>query len=714
MGDIQQHAPEPVERLVKQLLVTYKAVKLYPPASSIPRESAADALAQLDHLLRARPDVRFTVTRDGLLYDGKPVLPGRQPFADLSLGMWQRGVGEVRLHAGIDERELTEFLAVLQEPIEEIAGAGGIESRLWERRIDGITVLELRTTIVDGDAAQVRAAHPAETPLSLAQVERLLGIGRGMRPIDRRSLVRFAQDPAQLGEYLRGMVAAGDGADIGRLATTVEDFARLARDELAQDQPLLQRSIAEAIMALPAALRFELLSFRLLEDARSDESLAEVVRQLDVRELCDALVAGLTDDPASREGLSRAIRNLTMIGLASRSEVLAAARDALEKAATPGVAIAAVLEGAAPTTLNVPDVRSANADAVIEALKLVDLAPQAGDASADPAAAALHAEALRGVSDGDVLATVVSVASFERRPDVFDAMISLVEGDLGLLVGWAEYAEAAYVAAVLVALADDETLLAAQRNRVTDALATLASPAALKLVSGALRVYDPASEEHRSCRELIRSLSSYAIKPLLEVLAAEQDMAARKALVDLLSELAPDNIALFGASVGDERWYFVRNVVNILGNTRRADAIPYLTRTLRHGDARVRRETIRALSATDDRLAEELLVTALADDDEQNVRLAARYLGGVGARCATAALIGVARGETRGSRDVGARTEAIEALGRIATPEAIEALGAISRQRVTLRGGRAREVKAAAEAALAAARTAAKAGGGRR
>ena len=37
--------PASVERLLKQLVVTLKAVLLYPPASSIPRENADEAIA---------------------------------------------------------------------------------------------------------------------------------------------------------------------------------------------------------------------------------------------------------------------------------------------------------------------------------------------------------------------------------------------------------------------------------------------------------------------------------------------------------------------------------------------------------------------------------------------------------------------------------------------------------------------------------------------
>jgi HEAT repeat protein len=179
-------------------------------------------------------------------------------------------------------------------------------------------------------------------------------------------------------------------------------------------------------------------------------------------------------------------------------------------------------------------------------------------------------------------------------------------------------------------------------------------------------------------------------------------MAVRKALVDLLSSMARDHVPQFGACVSDSRWYFVRNVVAILASTKSSAVLMYLERTLRHPDARVRRETIRGLSGINDRLAVEMLSASLNDEDVQNVQLAARYLGDAGALGAVPALEAVARGEGRGSRDTGPRVEAIEALGRIGAPAAMPTLEALAGKRSLLGGGRGKELRASATAAIAA------------
>lgn len=216
----------------------------------------------------------------------------------------------------------------------------------------------------------------------------------------------------------------------------------------------------------------------------------------------------------------------------------------------------------------------------------------------------------------------------------------------------------------------------------------------------ALRIYETGSDENQAARRLLTSLGPLAIDPLLEQLAEEQDMAVRKSLVELLSEMAPSYLSEVGAHVSDSRWYVVRNVVNILASTHSSAMLPYLERTLRHHEVRVRRETIRALSGVNDRVAHAMLVHALSDEDAQNVSLAARYLGTAKVSSAASSLEQVARGDGRGNREVGPRVEAIEALGKLGGTQALPTLEGLAGRRTFIGAGKTRELAAAAEAAI--------------
>ncbi len=697
-----ERASEAAERFVKQLLVCYKATKLYPPASDIPQQSAKDLLRMLHGLLRDRADVRFQVTKDLLLHNALPVLPESVPATGLAREFYHRTLAEVRFHAGVTPREIVAFLRVLQEVPASIVAAGGFEQRLWDQQVDGVTVRLASAKIVEGDLPEMTEPQfPGEEwPPSRARIDELIEAAYGARPRDQRMLVRFTQNPRLVSQYLRELASEGRGGRplVNLIAGRVVSLARVAFLELPEDQPELFRSIAESLLSLDPGLRRDVLAERLLPDSRVDEAVASVLRQFELSELCKALAEGMGTDAVSRDGLSRAIRNLAVITLHPREDVMNAASTAMREAGIDESTVSAVLDGAAPTRLCL-SAADAKSDSVENILRLVDLAPVASEAL-DAGVASLRAEVADGVTDGDILLSMVTLVTIERRPGMFASLMSVVEDGLGLLLEWGEYAEAADAALALRSLEHDQTLDRAQRDRVIDSLAGMAKPKYMRDVAAGVRLHDPGTVEHDSCKKLIVTLGELSISPLLEVLADEPDMAARKALIDMISAMAAQHIHELGERNSDPRWYFVRNVVSILGSTRDPVALPHLNRTLRHHDARVRRETIRAAASIRDRLATEMLAAALADEDAQNVCLAARFLGNLRAVDSVSALAAVARGEGRGNREHASRIEAIESLGLLGTPEAEATVLDIARQRTILRGSRAREVQSAAEAAL--------------
>lgn len=698
-----EHAPEAVERFVRQLLVAQRAVRLYPASSEIPQASANDLLGMLRGLLREQPDLRFQVTKDALLYNALPVLPGMKPFEMFARDFYHRNLAEVRFHSGVTPREVVDFLRVLQDPPEAINAAGGFEQRLWDLQVDGVTVRVVSTKIVDTDLTDESVASiPGEDwPPSRERIDELIDSAYGARPRDQRMLVRFTQNPRLVSRYLAELASEGRGGRplTNMIAGRVVSLTHAAMAELTEDQPALFRSIAEALLSLDPDLCRDILVERLLPESRLDEGVASMMRQFELGELCKALVEGLGPDAVSRDGLSRALRNLAVISLHPREEVLDAAGVALRESGVAEETVSTVLQGAAPSQLRVRQQES-QGDSVENILRLVDLAPVAPEAF-DAEVSGLRDEVADGISDGDILVCVVTLITIERRPDMFASLMSIAEDGLSLLLELGEYADAVTAASALVALRDDETLDPAQRDRVQKALVDMASPRNMRDVATGIRVHPAGTPVHDQCKQLIATLGGLTIAPLLEVLADEPDMAARKALMDMIGQMAPHHIAELADRTTDSRWYFVRNVVSLLGSTRDPAALQSLNRTLRHNDARVRRETIRAVASIRDMLAEQMLAAALTDEDAQNVGLAARYLGNLGSRSAVSALAAVARGDGRGNREPASRIEAIEALGRLATPEAEAAIVDVAHSRSILRSGRVREIQAAAEAALA-------------
>ena len=693
-------ASQTAERFVKHLNVAYKAVRLYPPSSAIPRESASTALATLRLMLRDDPDVSLTVTKEGLFHDDGLIHPGQEAFDEFAREFFGRRLAEVRFHSGVITTELIDFLRILDMPKPELLSSGGFEARLWDAGVVNITVREASTRIVD-HAGPEQAEAPDEEA-SLDVIDEILSAFSSARPRDQVVLVRVIESPEALGAYLKETVKGRGTTPPATWMTSRVSALAHAVTSMDPDSRLERlQAVADALMGLDEETLRDVLADRMLSEARHDDVLAEVVRRLGVERLCRVLAAGLEDTDDSREGLTRAFRNLIHISDSTREEVMGAAAGAMESVAVdPGVADA-VLQGAVPSQVTVRESkREVEASPLEKIVRLVDHAPGGKTIETDEAVEALRAESREGISDGDVLDALVTLVSIEYRDERFGSLMSMVEDSLDLLVLRQEYHVASAVADSLTEAAESPDRPGPQRIRIRGALDSLAGKANMRAIATAMRRFPADTPEHTACRHLLSVLGRHAVGPLLEVLADEPDMTARKAIVELASETAEEHLEELGTRLADDRWYFVRNVVTIVGSTRTPETLPLLGRTLRYPDPRVRRETIRAVSCIKDALAGEMLVAALEDPDAQNVQLAARYLGLTGIRTAAGALEAVAAGRGDGNRDIPARIEAVEALGRLRSTESLQMLRGLTRTRGIRGRARVREMGAAVEAAV--------------
>jgi HEAT repeat protein len=136
--------------------------------------------------------------------------------------------------------------------------------------------------------------------------------------------------------------------------------------------------------------------------------------------------------------------------------------------------------------------------------------------------------------------------------------------------------------------------------------------------------------------------------------------------------------------LSDDRWYFVRNLVLIIGEVGDSRFIPHLGTTLEHEDSRVRAETVLALMNMQGDTATELLIKATSDPDMEVRLTAVSLLGSSGAGTAKdrlEELLGLSN--WRGQNSDTIRTAAI-ALGQLGDPEPIAVLKAMASARPRL------------------------------
>lgn len=700
--------PRQVLLFTTRLSTAMKSLRIYPAGSDIPRRNAQDVLETLNECLDAEEHLELGVTRNGLVFEGSTVFPRSQAFQSFARDFYKRNLAAIRFHRGVTPDEVLRFLSLVILPPETLAAQGGMDPSLSELGVVNISVTEAATRIVETVLpGSIDSSDDLETEGHLEipsdkSVEELLEEGGADQSRDKRVLMRVLRDRRAVAKYLQDSRERDPEDSLDDLARRVLTLARNARDELPADQAAVLDVIADAIMELHPEERGDLYGSHLLEQARLDEAIAAIIDRLGVEEIVNCILNQISETPEALTGLSRAVRNLALMNVdADHDAVLALAVTKLRSRGFSEVFIEDFGAKVAPPKITGAEQRHRNAGPIDTVLRLVDMAPDASDVFVyDDAVEPLRQEAARGTTDGDVISALVAVATLETRDREFSAIMSMLEDSVGVLVDAHEADVAADVAEALAAVAAGTDVSKEHGERMLRVVHSIASPESLARVSTALRRYKSDSAEYLACQRLLSVLGESMIDPLLEVLAAEQDMTARKALIELISSSAHDYIPELGARLGDHRWYLVRNVVAILASTRSPEALPFLQRTLRHADARVRRETIRGLAGIRVALADSMIAAALNDVDVQNVQAAARHLGLIRARSAAPALEQVALGTSIGNHEAAARVEAIGALAKIGAPSSVAVLEALSRKQGLFGGGRDREIRAAAAEAL--------------
>ncbi|HST58884.1 MAG TPA: HEAT repeat domain-containing protein [Longimicrobium sp.] len=177
-------------------------------------------------------------------------------------------------------------------------------------------------------------------------------------------------------------------------------------------------------------------------------------------------------------------------------------------------------------------------------------------------------------------------------------------------------------------------------------------------------------EERTGLRSTLLHVGADTVTPLVRELVAATDVSARRAYRDALVALDHVGVPLLEDMVGDERWFVVRNMVGILGEIRSADAIEHFRRTIEHSDARVRRETVLALSKVGGEEAVPLLAKGL-NDGETALRCAAAL--GLGLTKLSVA-VGPLLNRLPQESDAEVELEIVRALGRVGDPRAVPVL----------------------------------------
>lgn len=634
-----------LEAVVRGLTSAAKALRLYPPSSPIPRQSAEAAQAALDSYLAEYPVLSLTIARDGFEWAGTPIAVGTAGVEDLANALRERGVAELDLTPGCSVEDLVSFLSMAGADTAAIRAQGGMGAALAGSGIESIRVTDVHLTVI----------------------EELVPEPEG--DIDE-FLRELASDPDKLAKWM----AASSAGDPAVFAEGLEGLAGAAG---AGGMSKLLESLASAFMQQSTDGKDTLIGLSLEQGYVRD--LADgMFGFLDTGDIASSVCDGLFGK--NMLSLSNVLTNLPL------QERMAQVYTEVQKSLAEGGHedkevdfLRHMMDVRAKAEPEIPLVEAdATYSQVAQALALskddIELARNTTQTQAEHAGAS-------GVS------TMLSLLDQQRDFELYCQGLDNLASMVPRLLETGDFDLAVRIVRELTARESRTSqpwpeLSGRLRQAISVALGHRSMTSLMKaLVENPARIAD--------AREIVQAAGDAATAPLVKE-AITQKTAGIKIAEEILGRRVID---LLVAAAPQAQWFQLGPIVERLARDPDARAIQTMRSLLARDDEQSRREVAQGLAVTGGPAALEMMDLLVRDSSSEVAIIAVRAIarrqmpGGATLLAARLAEIDI------DGKDFALAREIIGALARLREPEARKALDAVAHRRALIKRGHFAEVQ---------------------
>ena len=588
--------PPEMQEVIRAVVAAIRAVRLYPSKNPVSVQSVGKSYEVVNHYLAMNRECRFGVQKTDMTYQQSALGGDTHLHRGIASDLYAKGVREIIFTPGLTETELLDFYTVISSPLDIIHGTAGLESLLWEKDLRHVVVkMASLGEVVRQDLA---GEHPDITIDRKEREEELQG----------RSITLFGStvmlsdivdDAVRFGTLMLEQAKQTGGSMKMQTDCLFDSYRQAGRQvvsALHEKKDPVFRAMAASILAMDPAYREELIAKRLY--AECDKMTVENLQNhqekdvpYDLHEVLSSRFPGTWAVPQ----VSALLVKISVAPPSSRSP------QKEQRLLTPDLyAIAREMSGYTPEEM----------------------------------------ESLRSISDfgveADILEAVVRTLIYalpmvhnpfaplamDRALSQFSSVVSQLEAVLSLLLERKDY-----ILASLVIRSFRIPVPPEFRPRLAEAVKRAGDKKTLMRLMADLRTFSKPSEEYEAAYSFLSLLDREATPVLLEMLAEEDDRPRRKLLIQVLKDLGKSQIAILGERLSDERWYFVRNIVSILGESKGEEVISYLEKVADHKNFQIRQEVVRALLSIGGGKTADLLIRFLRDEDIDIRFMALRGLG---------------------------------------------------------------------------------------
>lgn len=181
-------------------------------------------------------------------------------------------------------------------------------------------------------------------------------------------------------------------------------------------------------------------------------------------------------------------------------------------------------------------------------------------------------------------------------------------------------------------------------------------------------------QHHPTLTAILAGLGERALPAILEALAAEERMAVRKRLLEVVLRYGSRAVPYLRPLLEDARWYVVRNAIFCLRRLQDRAIVPAIKRLLPTAKPQVAAEILKTLVAFEDPEWFPLLRRELESEDEDRVRVALSVASRIPHPAVVRVLVERLRAQAGMKLREPLTVDLIRALGRLRDPRALPAL----------------------------------------
>jgi len=642
-------SPE-IQDVMKNLIAAFRVVKIYPSNNPMYSQAIKKSFESLSHFLETSSEYHVGVQKTYFTHLDTPLGKDAQVNRAIAQDLFAKGIREILFSIDITEDELQQLCQALALSTEELAMKSGISTILWEKGATHIKVTEagldevITTKTEGGWDDQAAPDNPPEDQAKKAE--------RKQRAFAGRTLVLgdAITDPEGFGASMIALAiktrAEHESVEDRLLTLYRQASQKIQKDHMAESDALFD-GLAKSILALDPPYREGFIAGKLYGEL--DAELAAEQGAAADQELPNAL----HEIQTGRFSNAWTIQQVTTLLKRTSSK---------KKAALPA-----------------PPKSPSELKSVPLAGDLEPIARELSEYSPE------QMENLKTLSDAGMESDIIEAAvrtlilliplvknplrggSPEKELAHFSGVVHQLEDILSYLLKNNNYELATHIIKTLNLPVDP-----AFKPRMAEALKKTATRAVIVSTIGDMRKHPKESPEYQAAYSYLSSLDRKATEALIVLLGEEKDKEARIFLLDLMKDFGKNQITMLGEYLGDERWYVVRNIVAIMGESKTDQALSFIRKVVDHKNVQVRQEVVKALVAIGGKKAAGLLAKYLRDPDAELQLTAVRAIAeftGLGAEDVRP-LIEFLEERKLARKEQGFTLELIKALGKIGTREA--------------------------------------------